>query len=91
MEMTKITITTIEEILGWKSRETFPQYEHLNVQYKSQDGRFILSYTDYVNMFDESGFGWNLHVDNSDFETLANCCVEYIEQVNQIMELYKEY
>lgn len=89
--MTKITISTIEEVLGWSNRDTFPQYEHLNVQYKSPDGRFTLSYTDYVNILDASGFGWNLHVDNSDFETLANCSVEYIEQVNQIMELYKEY
>ena len=89
--MTKINITTIEEVLGWTNRDTFPQYEHLNVQYKSPDGRFALSYTDYVNMLDESGVGWNLHVDNSDFETLANCSVEYIEQVNQIIELYKNY
>lgn len=89
--MTKITITTIEEVLGWKSREVFPQYEHLNVQYKSPDGRFNLSYTDYVNLFDESGFGWNLHVDDSKFQTLANCSVEYIEQVITIMSLYKDY
>lgn len=89
--MVKITITTIEKVLGWNNSETFPQYEHLNVQYKSSDGRFTLSYTDYVNLCDGSGFGWNLHVDNSDFETLANCSVEYIEQVNQIMEIYKNY
>ena len=89
--MVKITITTIEEVLGWNNSETFPQYEHLNVQYKSSDGRFTLSYTDYVNLCDGSGFGWNLHVDNSDFETLANCSVEYIEQVYQIMEIYKNY
>ena len=89
--MTKITITTIENILGWKDRETFPQYDHLNVQYKSPDGRFTLSYTDYVNLPDETGFGWNLHVDNSDFETLANCSVEYIEQVIEIITIYKNY
>lgn len=89
--MTKITITTIEEELGWKNREMFPQHEHLNVQYKSPDGRFTLSYTDYVNLPDESGFGWNLHVDNSDFETLANCTVEYIDQVIEIITIYKNY
>lgn len=89
--MTKITPTTIEEVLGWKNREVFPQYEHLNVQYKSPDGRFNLSYTDYVNLSDESGFGWNLHVDNSDFETIANCDVEYIDQVIEIMAIYKNY
>lgn len=50
--MTKITPTTIEEELGWKNCEEFPQYEHLNVQYKSPDGRFTLSYTDYVNLPD---------------------------------------
>ena len=89
--MTKITITTIEEELGWKNREVFPQYEHLNVQYKSPDGRFTLSYTDYVNLSDESGFGWNLHVDDSKFQTLANCAVEYIDQVIEIMTIYKNY
>ena len=89
--MTKITITTIEEVLRWSNRDTFPQYEHLSVQYKSPDGRFTLSYTDYVNLIDEYGFGWNLHVENSDFETLANCSVDYIEQVNSIMEIYKNY
>ena len=89
--MTKIDIKTIEDVLGWKDREIFPQHEHLNVQYKSPDGRYTLSYTNYVNLFDESGFGWNLHVDNSVFETLANCTVEYIEQVNMIIDLYKNY
>ena len=89
--MTKITVTTIEEILGWKNYEEFPQYEHLNVQYKSPNGRFTLSYTDYVNLPDETGFGWNLHVDDSKFQTIANCTVEYIEQVNTIMDLYKDY
>lgn len=89
--MTKITFSTIEEVLGWKDSETFPQYDHLNIQYKSPDGRFILSYTDYVNLFDETGFGWNLHVDDSSFDTLANCSVEYIEQVNIIVDIYKNY
>lgn len=89
--MTKITMSTIGEVLGWKDNETFPQYEHLNIQYKSPDGRFTLSYTDYVNLFDESGFGWNLHVEDSKYQTLANCSVEYIEQVNIIMEIYKNY
>ena len=89
--MTKINISSIEEMLGWTNKETFPQYEHLNVQYKSPDGRFILSYTDYINLCDDSGFGWNLHVDGSDFSTLANCSVEYIEQVKQIVDIYKNY
>lgn len=74
-----------------KNREEFPQYEHLNVQYKSPDGRFNLSYTDYVNLSDESGFGWNLHVDDSKFQTIANCAVEYIDQVIEIMTIYKNY
>ena len=89
--MTKITPTTIEEELGWKNHEEFPQYEHLNVQYKSPDGRFTLSYTDYVNLPDETGFGWNLHVDDSKFQTIANCTVEYIDQVIEIITIYKNY
>ena len=87
--MIKITTTTIEEILGWKNKELFPGSSHLQVQYGY--GNFVLSYTDYVNLSDESGFGWNLRVDNSKFEVLANCSVEYIEQVVAIMEIYKDY
>ena len=87
---TLITPSTIEEVLGWKDKETF-QSARLKVQYKSPNGRFTLSYNNYINIYDESGYGWNLHVDDSRYITIANCAVEYIEQVTTIMEIYKEY
>ena len=36
-------------------------------------------------------YGWHIHVDNSDFETIANGDIEYIEQVEVFMNLYKNY
>ena len=34
---------------------------------------------------------WNLHIDNSDMQTIAYCDVEYIEQIQILMDLYKNY
>ena len=39
----------------------------------------------------ENGWGWNLHVDNSDMSSIASCDVEFIEQIQAIMEIYKDY
>jgi hypothetical protein len=43
------------------------------------------------NMTLENGWGWNLHVDNSDMSSIASCDVEFIEQIQTIMEIYKDY
>lgn len=36
-------------------------------------------------------YGWNLRVDNRNKQTIASCDVEYVEQVEIIMNLYKDY
>lgn len=60
--------------------------------YASKDNRFVLQTTQDSNLPTNSdGSGWNLHIDNSDMSTIANCSVEFIEQVETLMEIYKDY
>lgn len=58
--------------------------------YVSHDHRYVLR-SSVNNMTLENGWGWNLHVDNSDISSIASCDVEYIEQIQAIMEIYKDY
>lgn len=98
--MNKITKETIEQLIqsGWKdniSDDMKAAYKNMNMDwiemYTSPDKRFILRKTRISNMCDKNGFGWDLHVDNSDMCTIATCAVEYIEQIYKIMEIYKNY
>lgn len=60
--------------------------------YRSPCGRFSLMTTTTTNMLDpKTGIGWNLHIDNSSMCTIGSLSVEFIEQVKQIMEIYKDY
>jgi hypothetical protein len=60
--------------------------------YRSPCKRFSLCTTKNTNLPDpETGIGWNLHIDNSDMCTIGSLSVEFIEQVKQIMEIYKDY
>ena len=92
--MRRITKETLKEIgfrVDWETESNFfkdiePTYEG----YVSLDKRYLINRSDkYKGNIGENG--WHLHVDNSDFQTIANCDVEYIEQVEIIMELYKNY
>lgn len=65
-------------------KEAMPYYE----MYNSECGRFSVFRTDESNIKE---YGWHIHVDNSDFETIANGDIEYIEQVEVFMNLYKNY
>jgi hypothetical protein len=47
--------------------------------------------TQNTNLTDETGIGWKLLVDNSKMESLGSLSVEYIEQVEQVMDLYGGY
>lgn len=58
--------------------------------YISHNRRYILQ-SSVNNMTLKNGWGWNLHVDNSDMCSIASCDVEYIEQIQAIMEIYKNY
>jgi hypothetical protein len=51
----------------------------------------LISYKEYAQLCDETGFGWILQIDNSRHESLGVCCVEYIEQIEALMEIYKDY
>ena len=92
--MTKITPESLNEIgfhLDEKMTEMLksnvdPHYEY----YVSHNRRYILQ-TSVNNMTLENGWGWNLHVDNSDMSSIASCDVEFIEQIQAIIEIYKDY
>ena len=58
--------------------------------YVSHNRRYVLQ-SSMNNITLENGWGWNLHIDNSDMCSLASCDVEYIEQIQAIMEIYKDY
>ena len=84
--MIKITKNLLET-LGWKKNKHFES----NI-YKSPDGRYELQYNDnFSNLCDENGFGWVMHIDDSRHESLACCDVEYIEQIEALIEIYKDY
>ena len=63
-----------------------PHYEY----YVSHNKRYILQ-SSVNNMTLENGWGWNLHVDNSDLCSIASCDVEYIEQILNLIAIYKDY
>ena len=61
-------------------------------QYRSPCKRYILMTTNFAKMCDpNTGIGWNLHIKNLELETIGSVNVEFIEQVNQLMEIYKNY
>ena len=61
-------------------------------RFKSPCKRFILMTTNITHMCDAStGIGWNLHINNSDMNIIGSVNVEFIEQVKQLIEIYKDY
>lgn len=92
--MTKITPESLNEI-GFYLDEKMTEILKSNVDphykyYVSHNRRYILQ-TSVNNMTLENGWGWNLHVDNSDMSSIASCDVEFIEQIQAIIEIYKDY
>lgn len=92
--MTKITPESLNEI-GFHLDEKMTEMLKSNLDahyeyYVSHNRRYILR-TSVNNMTLENGWGWNLHVDNSDMSSIASCDVEFIEQIKAIMEIYKDY
>ena len=92
MNKTRITIESVAH-LGFKEvsslfknsiKELYPNF----VLLVSEDKRFSLTKTDNNINYEH---GWNLHVDNKNMESIASCDVEYVEQVEIIMNLYKDY
>ena len=92
MNKTRITIESVAH-LGFQEvsslyknsiKELYPNF----VLLVSEDKRFSLTKTDNNINYEH---GWNLHVDNKNMESIASCDVEYVEQVEIIMNLYKDY
>lgn len=83
--MIKITKRLLDA-LDWKKGKEFE-----GDIYKSPDGRCELQYCRESNLCDETGFGWIALIDDSRHESLACCDVEYMEQVNALLEIYKDY
>lgn len=87
--MIKITKENIKEHLiskGWE-KDKFFDYDI----YKSPDKRYELHYYEDSNLCDEDGFEWFVTIDDSRHRYLANGNVEYIEQINALIEIYKDY
>lgn len=91
--MTEINRQTLEDFgfirnnfLLDKLREKYPNYDC----YYYPGKRFTIQVALFGNNLSGEN-GWTLHVDNSRMETIANCDVEFIEQIETIMLLYKNY
>ena len=84
---TKITKESLFAI-GWKDYSE--QFEKdLGLQfYCSPDKRFVVQPDNYSNLGRDA---WHLHIDNSDMCSIGGVSVEYIEQIQALMEIYKDY
>lgn len=87
--MLKITEESIKKHLipkGWKKNDFYE-----NDVYESPDGRYELDYCEDSNLYVENGYGWMIFIRNSRYKTFAICDVEYIEQIEALIEIYKDY
>lgn len=85
--MIKINENTIQKWLvpeGWKFNDKLSNYV-------SPNGRYVLEETYCSNLCSEGEVGWGLHIDDSRMCGLAQCDVEYIEQIYDLIEIYKDY
>ena len=100
----KITEDIIKEIfidkLNWQD-DVFEFTEALGLTddgekiikhyYTSPCKRYLLTYDKHSNISDENGDGWNLHIDNSDMNSIGNVSVNYVQEILQIIEIFKDY
>lgn len=88
----KITEGTIKSILidiqGWSEESDFGIIHY----FRSPCKRYVLQESDSTNLYDPHTMrGWNLHIDNSDMQSLASCDIEYMDQLFALMNIYGEY
>lgn len=88
----KITEETIKNVLidicGWTKESDFGVFTY----YRSPCKRYVLQESDSTNLFDPNTMkGWNLHIDNSDMQSLASCDIEYMDQLSMLMTVYGGY
>jgi hypothetical protein len=55
-------------------------------EFQSKDGLFTIR-----NVANLSADAWNIHLDNSDFDTLVSFDAETVEEVNTILNIYNKY
>ena len=72
--------------LSEEIRKQYPHYEN----YYSKCRRFNVKCGMWGNNL-TGEHGWNLHIDNSDMCSIAACDVEFIEQIQTLIEIYKNY
>lgn len=88
----KLTVESVENILVERCSWTKENDLGILTYYRSPCKRYVLRETDGSNLFDPAtGKGWNLHIDNSDMQSLASCDVEYIGQISELMKIYNQY
>lgn len=104
MLKTKITHEVIKEFLidkmNWQD-DAFDFTEALGITddgekiikhyYTSPCKRYLLTYDKHSNISDENGDGWNLHIDNSDMNSIGNVSVNYVEEIVQLIDIFKDY
>ena len=96
---TKITKDIIQEFFidkmnWWDDAFCVPDdngEEFIVHSYISPCKRYVLIQDKYSNICDESGVSWNLHIDNSDMDTIGNVSVNYVQEVLQLMDIFKDY
>ena len=66
-------------------------YETTVHYYTSPCHRYVLTYDMQSNICDENGDGWNLHIDNSDMNSIGNVSVNYVEEIVQLIDIFKDY
>ena len=98
-KMTKITEDIIREFFiekmnWWDDAYSVPDDngEELIVHYYcSPCKRYVITRDSYSNICDETGVSWNLHIDNSDMNSIGNVSVNYVEEVVQLIDIFKNY
>ena len=93
MSLIKITEESIKEHLipkGWVKQE-IDIFGKIVIQYISNCVRYKLSYSILSNLVSDDELGWQLHIADSNMCNIANCDVEYIEQIFALIDIYKNY
>lgn len=88
----RLTEETVRSILvercGWTEESDFGIIHY----FRSPCKRYALQESDSTNLYDPHTMkGWNLHIDNSDMQSLASCDVEYIGQISDLIKIYNRY
>ena len=91
----KLTEEVIVDLLKWRDdviRGVDDDGTEIVVHfYKSPCGRFELTRDPYSNIALDCDGGWSLHIDNSDMSSIGHVSVNYVNEVYDIIDIFKEY